>query len=276
MVDLRPCTGLSARKIKDRPHMEEQTLERYPYHIKIDLAGIPIWLHLQYEEAYRYFVSSSPGPSGTEDWQDDPPYPEAFLTETDWMLLKKHGFERCGQVEASFLTSCCSDHLLPHGRCIVHAAAFRDSRKAWIITADPKVGKSTQVRTLRELYPGTFSVICGDRPVLELADDGTVMVHPSPWNGKEAWSGAQAAPLAGIICLKRGQEDSVTRLKAKHAAIPVYRALIHTAAGEETVRLAASFAEGLLQRVPVWEFVNRDIPGSTRLLYQKVLTEGTE
>lgn len=255
--------------------MAEQSTARHPYHIGIDLAGIPVCLHLQYEEAYRYFASfchnnpeSGNGKQGIS--------PELFLSEKDWVLLKKHGFVRCGQVEASYLASYCSDHLLSYNRCIVHAAAFRNRERAWIIAAAPGVGKSTQIRTLRELYPDTFSVICGDRPVLELAEDGTVMVHPSPWNGKEFWGGAGAAPLAGIICLRRGDEDSTAKLNVKHAVMPVYRALIHSAVNEEIIRLAASFEEGLLQRVTVYEFVNRDVPGSTRLLYRQILAEETE
>ena len=158
----------------------------------------------------------------------------------------------------------------------MHAAAFRDEEKAWLIAADPGVGKSTQIRTLQELYPGTFSVVCGDRPVLQLMEDGMVMVHPSPWNGKEFWGGADAAPLAGIICLRRGEEDAVHMLRRKDAVIPVYGSLIHTAICEDIIRRAAAFADALLQGVPVWDFVNRDIPGSTELLYQKVLREESE
>lgn len=262
------------------------SLERYPYHIQIDLAGIPVWLKLQYAEAYGYFGSFCLDNSGADEdscidnsgtcRELSVKRDEICLSEDDWSLLKKHGFARCGQVEASFLTSFCSDYLLHYNRCIIHAAAFRNSRKAWIIAADPGVGKSTQIRTLQELYPGAFSVICGDRPVLELSEDGDVIVHPSPWNGKEFWGGADAAPLAGIICLSRGESDSVTPVKPKHAALPVYRSLIHTAIDEETIHIAASFADELLHRVPVWNFINRDIPGSTRLLYQEVLAEDSK
>ena len=246
--------------------------ERFSYHIQIELAEIPICLHLQYEEAYRYFGSFCFNPAGADPNQ----CPNLFLTENDWSLLEKHGFTRCGQVEASFLASYCSDLLLQNSRCIIHAVAFRDAEKAWIITAEPGVGKSTQIRTLQELYPGVFSVICGDRPVLQLMDDGTVMVHPSPWNGKEFWSGSDSAPLSGIICLSRGETDAVTFVRKKNAVIPVYRALIHTARNEDIIRTAAAFTNDLLQSVPVWDFVNKDIPGSTQLLYQKVLREESE
>ena len=174
------------------------------------------------------------------------------------------------------MTSYCSDSLLQFSRCVVYAAAFRDAKKAWIIAADPGVGKSTQIRTLQGLYAGSFSVICGDRTILELSDDDLVIAHPSPWNGKEFWGGAEAAPLAGIICLRRGEVDRITRLNIKQAVMPVYRSLIHSAINGDVICKAASFTEELLHRVPVWEFVNKDVPKSTRLLYQQILSEESE
>ncbi len=252
--------------------MAKHLPEIYPYHIQIELAGIPICLDLQYAEAYRYFgyFSYEEINTRTED------SPKLRLSEEDWIRLKSHGFSRCGQVEASFLASYCSDYLLEHDRCIIHAAAFRDDRRAWIIAADPGVGKSTQIRTLQELYPDVFSVICGDRPVLHLTDDGSVMVHPSPWNGKEFWGGAEAAPLAGIICLSRGETDRITKLSTRQAVLQIYGSLIHSAADEDIVRRAAAFEDELLRRVPVWDFVNRDIQGSSRLMYEHVLMEEAE
>ena len=240
-----------------------------PYEIEIALAGIPFHLNLQHLSAYRYFEAYEQqypalGLNGTN---------RVSLSDDDWTHLLEHGFAKCGQSEASYMAALCGDILLKNSRCIVHAASFRDENRAWIIAANPGVGKSTQIRMLDTLFPGRYQVICGDRPVLEMYSDGTVMVHPSPWNGKENWGGAAAAPLAGIICLKRGKENIVRRMSVKEAVIPVFQSVIQTASNAEQIRLCAAGVDFLVSNIPIWEFINQDIPDSTRLLYETVLSE---
>lgn len=174
--------------------------------------------------------------------------------------------------EYSAFTVPVSDELLKARRCIMHAAAFRFEGRAYLIAAPSGVGKSTQVRTLMELYPGEIAVISGDRPVLEATEDG-IMVHPSPWNGKEGWCGAEAAPLAAVILLKRGEESELNRISARKAAAAVFSSLFHDPGTEEGIQRTAEFADRLLKAAPVWEFVNGGVPDSSRMLYEKVLKE---
>lgn len=176
--------------------------------------------------------------------------------------------------EGNLLTAVLSEYMLNYSRCIIHAAAVSFRGRAWLFAAPPGVGKSTQVRSLQKLYPGEFGVICGDRPVLELQADGTVMVHPSPWNGKENWHGAEKAPLAGILCLKRGKETSIRRWTKAEAVIPVYMSLISSRETEELIRQLSAFETELLTRVPVYEYVNGGVPDSARYLYENLLDGG--
>ncbi len=173
--------------------------------------------------------------------------------------------------EFSMLAGGCSDALLPHARCVIHSAAFRFRDRAYLFAAAPSVGKSTQIRTLMELYPGRFSVICGDRPILECRDDGSVLVYPSPWNGKENWGGADAAPLAGVFCLLRGEKTSLALYSEKEAVLPVLRAMISNYESEETVRQLAALEERILKAAPVYRYVNGGVPDSSRYLYECVL-----
>lgn len=231
----------------------------YSYTCTFALAGVPFRCRLRYAEALACFA-----PYGAED----APVCELAVPEEEWTYMEAHGCVRNGQNEASILTALASDVLLTRDRCVLHAVALRHADRAWLITAPSGVGKSTQARTLNELYPGQFSVICGDRPVLELRDDDSVFVHPSPWNGKEGWRGADGAPLAGIVCLRRGQENDIRLLSARDAVIPVFDSLIQTGRTAEGIRRAAAFEDALLRRTRVWELVNRGVPDSTRLLYE--------
>lgn len=224
----------------------------------------PVRLGLEYPETAAYFGAWLCPAAGKD--------PGLSLRGRDWSYARRAGLSRCAETEFSLLSGAVSEALLPEGIALFHAAAIRFRDRAWLLAGPSGVGKSTQARTLRELYPGAFGVISGDRPVLALTEGG-VWVHPSPWNGKEGWHGAEAAPLAGIVCLQRGEENALSLLTPRSAALTVYGAVIHNAASPDVIRAAAAFAEELIDRVPVWQLANAGVPDSTRLLYESVLAQ---
>ena len=231
---------------------------------QLTLAGVPLTCAFSYPETADCF----------KGWcSEAESYATCIsVTEEGWNYWEKRLGERGPRAEFSLMSLYVSDALLRQGRCLFHAAAFSIAGKAWLITAPPGTGKSTQLKNLRELFPGEVTTICGDRPVLELAGDGQVIVHPSPWNGKEGWGGDSSAPLAGIILLKRGDDNKIMPMSSKSAAVPVYLALLNSAENEEQVQAAAAFADELLARTRVWFLLNKDVPDSTKLLYEEVLS----
>lgn len=197
-----------------------------------------------------------------------------FLMSEDWKSWNQTGKVVDAAAEFSLFSPVISDELMKYDRILMHGAAFRFRERGYIITAPSGVGKSRQVRTLNQLHSGLFPVICGDRPVLHFENSGCVTVNPSPWNGKEGWYGAEGAPLAALIVLKRGTRDRIRRLTKKEAVIPVFSGMIYSRKNGENIRMAAFYTDRLLRMVPVWELTNRETPGSTELLYQHVLLEG--
>ena len=172
--------------------------------------------------------------------------------------------------EYSMLSVYCSDYLLSHNRCVFHAVAFSHKDRAYLITAPPGVGKTTQMMFLQKLYPGEFHVISGDRPILERLQDNSFIVHPSPWNGKENWYGAGAKPLAGIICLERGKDNKLEQYNPKDAVLPLLPALLCSCESQDLIVRMASFEDALLRMVPVWHMINGGVPDSTDLLYRSL------
>lgn len=235
----------------------------YPYSHTVALGGLALRLKLHFEEAAAFFA---PWVSG------DAPVCEVAVSDSEFSYVRERmGVAFDAHSEASILTASCSDALLPFDRCLIHAVALRFRDQAWLIAAPSGVGKSTQARVLQELWPGEFSVICGDRPVLQLTADGDVMVYPSPWNGKENWYGAAAAPLAGIVFLQRGDYDDAYEIKRRDAVIPCLQAMIHSGVSEDIIRRVASFTDQLLRRVPVYRLQSENVPGSTKLLYEEII-----
>ena len=233
------------------------------YACGIRLAEIPVCFRFHFQEAYEYFRSY-------EDKTIPADTSELLVSDEEWTYFLKRGVGYTSQAEASLLTAFASDHLMHFDAVILHAVAFVFRGKAWLITGESGAGKSTQVHNLQSLVPGEFSVICGDRPVIRLMEDGQVFVFPSPWNGKEGWKGADAAPLEGIICLTRGEENLVEEMPLRHAVVSVYKAVIHTARTEAGVLRAAELEGRILETCRIYKMVSRDIPQSSELLREKV------
>ena len=226
--------------------------------LNVSIGGIALKLKLRYSEEYGYF----------NDYVTlEKPICEVHVGETLWRELLKNGYQDCAYMEYTYFPAPISDALLPFDRCVIHAAAVRYRDRAWLLAGPSGVGKSTQIKSLQSLEPGAFGVICGDRPVLELREDGSVMVWPSPWNGKENWYGAEAAPLASIILIQRGEESKVELLSPRDAVVPVYAQLIQTGESLQTMQLAARFEDRLLQAVPTHRLTASDIPTSGQALY---------
>ena len=97
-----------------------------------------------------------------------------------------------------------------------------------------------------------------------------ILVHPSPWNGKENWYGAPAAPLAGVILLERGEENKLCALSPWDAVIPLYTKLIQTTIDPELLVKAGKLEQRILNSVPVWRLVTEQVPASTQVLLESV------
>lgn len=164
--------------------------------------------------------------------------------------------------------------------CVFHAVAMNVLGKAWLITAPSGVGKTTQLKNWRLMKDvPDVGVICGDMPVLELSGDGTVVVHPSPWNGKEGYRGADAAPLGGIVCLERlcpGEENSIRLLEPKERLDRCLRQFVCLPETVEQTERLARLADAALSRYPVWLLRNRGDAESTALMIKTIEQNAAE
>ena len=267
------------------------TINAMKHLIDVTLAGLTIPCALRYPETARYFPAPNPAARrvGGEP---------VCLTDDDWQFYLGTDMEDCAHTEFSLLTAPFSDALMDYDRIILHAVAIRWRDKAYLIAARSGTGKSTQTRCLQQLRPGEFSVICGDRPALEFCHcepatdvsqkppltpqsgfrgggpaksvEGSIHVHPSHWNGKENWYGAEAASLAGVILLRRGEENAICSLSPREAAVRTYAQIIQTCADPEKMKKAAAFVTKLLNAVPIWQLTSFQVPDSTKLLLETV------
>lgn len=156
--------------------------------------------------------------------------------------------------------------LLRFGCCVFHGVAFLWRGRAWLLTAPPETGKTTQFLNWQRLYPGEIEMISGDMPVMESREDGSVWVHPSSWNGKENITGTRSGRLAGVVLLRQGSEDRIAPLPVHDAIIPLMRQFIAVPETEGEIRALTGLTERLIKAAPLWELVNRGGNESTELL----------
>lgn len=173
--------------------------------------------------------------------------------------------------EDSFLEYRCligltAQRLLHFGCCVFHAVAFLWRGRAWLLTAPPGVGKTTQLLNWQRCYPGEIAVISGDMPVLEGREDGSVWVHPSSWNGKENLRGRQSAPLGGVVLLEQGSVDQICPLPQAEGILPLFNQFMVVPETEEEIHALAGLMEKMLTAAPCWRMVNRGGNESTALL----------
>ena len=272
--------------------------------IDVTLAGLTFSCALRFPESAVFPPPDLNAPKAGDD--------AVCLSQEDWDYYCGLGSVPSAQSEFSLLTAPFSDALMDFDRLILHGVALRWRDKAWLICGISGVGKSTQARCLQTLRPGEFSVICGDRPILEfrhyerseaesknsspvchiesskesappvaahsvrhdfvMTGKDEIIVHPSPWNGKENWHGADAAPLAGVILLERGEENRLDVMTEREAAVSIYIQVIQTTALEKRICQSAALITRLLKTVPVWRLTTHQVPDSTKLLLETVLS----
>lgn len=162
---------------------------------------------------------------------------------------------------------------LPYDRCLFHGVAICVDDRAWLITAPSGTGKSTQYRLWKELYGDKVRLICGDKPILEFQSFGDIIVHPSPWRGKERWPGSGPARLAGIVYLERGEYNSIRRMSVSEAVVPLYTQILYQPEDETELRQAAAMLDRILRQIPVWKLVNIGDEESARLTYETLCTK---
>lgn len=171
-----------------------------------------------------------------------------------------------GYVEFRCLIEPTARSLLRFGCTLFHAVAFVLCGRAILLTAPSGVGKTTQFLNWQRLHPGETAVINGDKPLLECRSDGQIVVHTSPWRGKEQFTGACTAPLGGVVLLARGDENRIASLSAREAAAPLMMQFLACPETEAEIRALTAILDQMLRTCPVLQLTNRGDDASTELL----------
>ena len=222
---------------------------RYRFHYPDTARRFRSWLHPVEGESYDVMVS--------EDG-----------------ILKAHlamGEGNCEDyAEFKALINPTSLFLLHSGACVFHSVAFLWRGRAWLLTAPSGTGKSTQFLNWRRQFPGEIIMICGDMPVLERRQDGSLWVHPTCWTGKENIGSFTAAPLGGVVFLEQGKENRIGAMPTRDAITSLIGQFCVCPETEDEIRSLFGILDVMLRNYPVWKYVNLGDAASTELLRKTI------
>ena len=144
-------------------------------------------------------------------------------------------------LEYNELTYEISEKIIGMNRCIFHGLAFIWRGKAWIFTGNSGVGKTTQYVRWKQVFGNEIKLLNGDKPVLEFCENGQIMVHSSPWRGKENIGTNEKAVLGGIICLKKDNLNKLVKMEKKDAVKFLFLQFIFQGKKTDTIKRNRSF-----------------------------------
>lgn len=97
-------------------------------------------------------------------------------------------------------------------RFVFHGAAVEVYGEGYVFAAPSGVGKSTHVGLWRECFGDLVRIINGDKPIISVSEE--VLVHGTPWSGKEGWNCNASAPLRAICFIERSETNEIKKLRS--------------------------------------------------------------
>lgn len=233
--------------------------------LTLNLAGVPIALrlnHAEYEPIFRPFVCN------------EAPSAEVSIAPDTLRECRKHSPESPEEAYAEYMELCplVCDALLPHDRAIFHSVAFLWQGRAWLLAGLSGAGKTTHYALWKLLYGEELRMLNGDKPILDFSGEN-VQVCPSPWMGKERLRSMHSAPLGGIVFLRQGQQNRMTRLSATDAIERLFLQFLFTRSTPEQVHSVCRLEERLLHEIPIWQLENRGDEDAARLCHDTLAKE---
>lgn len=206
--------------------MKRQNTEHLPEFFKIELAGKKIEVNCLYRKVFNQ--------CGDYLATFDTPDFSVGATKADLAVERERAAQEARR-EGKEPTPFSDDYLetlavyrqitqkmLDYNILLLHGAAIAVDGRCYLFLADSGVGKTTHIKNWLKMIPGTI-VVNGDKPLIDM---NTLDVYGTPWAGKEKYNTNTHAPLAGLILLERGQNNTIAPVSF-HAALPGLLAQCH-------------------------------------------------
>ena len=124
------------------------------------------------------------------------------------------------QLEITAIQRKISERFFDYDILLFHGSVVAVDGVAYLFTAKSGTGKSTHSRLWREMLGQRAVMVNDDKPFLRIEKEG-VLACGSPWNGKHHLGADISVPLKAICLLERGTENTIARISADEALLPL-------------------------------------------------------
>ena len=215
----------------------------------INIANVPLRYQFIYNETGRYFAGN------IKVFDSDDFDIKMHINEFDFFRKRHPDDVSNSYIEYKGLIYLTAEELLNYNCCIFHAVSFIWNGKAWLFTGRSGIGKTTQYLNWMKMHSEEISIISGDMPMLDFRND-RIIVHPSPWNGKESIKGTIPADLGGIIILNQNTDISIEKAKRNESIVSLFKQFAIILNSKKEVDTIAKMTQRIIEEVPIWIFEN--------------------
>lgn len=143
------------------------------------------------------------------------------------------------------------DYAMMRCSCMfLHSSLVRYQGKAILFSGPSGIGKSTQADLWKQ-HLGA-EVLNGDKSCIAKRDDG-FHACGSPYAGSSDIFLREEAPIAGIVLLKQGSENRITRVAGRYAFVALYAQLLANTWDSGYTDRICQLLDELLANIPVYE-----------------------
>ncbi len=135
------------------------------------------------------------------------------------------------------------------GGFVIHGASISYRDKGYLFTAPSGTGKSTHIRLWKKHLGAQVDIVNGDKPIITAREE--ILIHGTPWAGKERWQKNRCVPLAGICLVTRGEKNTVRRASAEEFLPFLFRQTFLSPDAEITLA-TMELLDKVLTQVPVY------------------------
>lgn len=135
------------------------------------------------------------------------------------------------------------------GGFVIHGACISYEGKGYLFTAPSGTGKSTHISLWRRHLGEGVGIVNGDKPIITAGEE--ILIHGTPWAGKERWQKNCCVPLAGICMLNRGQSNAIRLMSAEEYLPFLFRQTFLSPEPEITLA-TMELLDRVLKKVPVY------------------------
>ncbi len=136
-------------------------------------------------------------------------------------LISKNDNLSLDDAEKIITSSQFTNKVIEYNSIVLHASAVLFEDKAYLFSANSKVGKTTHTKLWQEYFGKDKAIIINDdKPVINTSDD-KILVYGSPWSGNSSECENISAEIGAIVFLEQGKENKLICLDKQEEILPL-------------------------------------------------------